>query len=72
MTETSEPTMYPNGGPDPFEPVRCPHCETVICADPASVTQLEVDTHLAACVPARLFARECATAALARPEVPRG
>jgi len=20
MTETSEPTMYPNGGPDPFDP----------------------------------------------------
>jgi hypothetical protein len=64
--------MYPDGGPDPFEPLRCPHCETVICLDPAEATDELVGTHLAACVPAKLFARECATAALARPEAPRG
>jgi hypothetical protein len=44
--------------------LECPHCRSLIRATSGAITQLDVDTHLAACQPARQFARECATAAL--------
>jgi hypothetical protein len=44
--------------------LECPHCRSLIRAASGAVTQLDVDTHLAVCGPARQFARECATSAL--------